>query len=66
MLKENNLYKYIEMDIPRSARTLKALHEIIEELNRVVELLQCENQTLKEQNNKLENIITLAKKNLEN
>lgn len=54
------------MDIPRSARTLKALHEIIEELNRVVELLQCENQTLKEQNNKLENIITLAKKNLEN
>ena len=54
------------MDIPRSARTLKALHEIIEELNRVVELLQCENQTLKEQNDKLENIITLAKKNLEN
>ncbi len=54
------------MDIPRSARTLKALHEIIEELNRVVELLQSENQTLKEQNDKLENIITLAKKNLEN
>jgi len=54
------------MDIPRSARTLKALHEIIEELNRVVKLLKSENQTLKEQNDKLENIITLAKKNLEN
>jgi len=65
MLKENNVYKYIDMDIPRNARTIKALHEIIEELNRVVELLQCENETLKEQNNKLENVITLAKKNLE-
>ncbi len=53
------------MDIPRNARTIKALHEIIEELNRVVELLQCENQTLKDQNDKLENVITLAKKNLE-
>ena len=54
------------MDIPRSARTLKALHEIIEELNRIVEHLQTENITLKEQNDKMENIITLIKKDLEN
>ena len=37
----------------RSARTLKALKEIIEELNKTVEALQQENKELNEQNSQL-------------
>lgn len=37
----------------RSARTLKALKEIIEELNKSVEALQQENNNLREQNSQL-------------